>query len=339
MHINYRIAFIVAFTFISLLAFFHAADAQTDDSFSCANPIVPCGRPGTPPCDLCNLYNLASNVVNYCLFCLILPISAIALLIGGILMLSSMGNPQRLQSGKTAITNTVIGVVLAFAAWLVIGTIVNTLGYENKGFSGAWNTFPGCIKPIGPAPSVPKEKCDNQNGPFSRPCTTSTSASGIQVCGDDGFWSNICYEYCDASQAGKTRPCTQYGCPGTNTCVGIPPALYVWTPECADIPTDSCVPTGSGKCPISPNPNSYCSVEQLSGTCFGSVASEAAQICWQESSGDPAAPGDRSLSADGVPLSIGLFQILLPCHTIGSLQCPTAFEGFTGRCGENKING
>lgn len=124
---------------VALIAFAPAiAFAQTGPT----NGIVPCGYGGLPSCDLCQLYVLAKNGVDFMLFDLILPVAIIALLIGGIFLLASRGNPQMMETGKKAITNTVMGVIIAFAAWLIIATIANTLGYT--GFTGAWNKAPTC---------------------------------------------------------------------------------------------------------------------------------------------------------------------------------------------------
>lgn len=149
---------ILFFVTLGLFGFlFQTASAQGGPS----GGIVPCGSPGKPPCDLCQLYVLAKNSIDFMLFDLILPIAIIALLIGGIFLLASSGNPQMMETGKKAIANTVIGVVIAFAAWLIIATIVNTLGYE--GFTAAWNVAPTCrpslIGPGGPTPPADKKFC------------------------------------------------------------------------------------------------------------------------------------------------------------------------------------
>lgn len=122
--------------------------------------IVPCGTEKdadgvvTNPCNLCDLYTGVKNIIDFLLIDLILPLAIIAFLIGGICMLASAGNPQMLQTGKSAISNTVIGIIIAFCSWLIIGTIVNTLGYQNH-FTAAWNEAPTCKAPLGVQPPQP----------------------------------------------------------------------------------------------------------------------------------------------------------------------------------------
>ena len=164
--------------------------------------IVPCGNPPGAPCNLCHLYALAKNVIDFLLFDFILPVAVIALLIGGIFMLASRGNPQMLERGKSAIANTVIGVVIAFASWLIIATVVNTLGYNSQ-FTPAWNDAPICQASIAaqssspntgqpPPPNTSGSCSPVPNGPcavsnLSSTCWGSRASNASQICrGESG---------------------------------------------------------------------------------------------------------------------------------------------------------
>src|SRR3989344_3005998 len=177
--------------------------------------IVPCGTQKdangiiTNPCNLCHLYTGAKNIIDFMLLDLILPLAVIAFLIGGIFMLASAGNPQMLQTGKTAITNTIIGVIIAFASWLIIATIVNTLGY--KGFTAAWNEPPTCKESIaGTAPPPPP--------PYTvkKFCVRSSPPPGVPACQDKG-----------SEEACTNKGCTDGTCQTSCTavkkfCVSLP---------------------------------------------------------------------------------------------------------------------
>lgn len=149
--------------------------------------IVPCGSPGQQPCNLCHLYTLTKNGIDFMLFDLILPVAIIALLIGGIFMLASMGNPQMLQTGKTAVTNTIIGVIIAFGSWLIIATIVNTLGY--KGFTAAWNEAPTCKASLAGTAPPPG------GAPSKKFCVIPPSDSVPASCEDKGN-EEVCLNEC-----------------------------------------------------------------------------------------------------------------------------------------------
>lgn len=110
-----------------------------------AQGLVPCGNAGQPSCTLCHLYVLAKNVIDFGLFDLALPIAVIMLLIGGIILLTSMGSPEKLTRGKAILVNTLIGLVIAFAAWIIIATLLGTLGFNlpwADAVQRAWYEFP-----------------------------------------------------------------------------------------------------------------------------------------------------------------------------------------------------
>jgi len=105
------------------------------------DPIVPCGTSKTPSCNFCHFVTLADNLVQFALKVLILPAGTIALIIAGILFLTAGGNPQQLEKGKSIFKFAVIGILIAFGAWLIVDTILGNLlktGYL------PWTTFPGC---------------------------------------------------------------------------------------------------------------------------------------------------------------------------------------------------
>src|SRR3989338_2423379 len=92
--------------------------------------IVTCGSSVAPynvHCSICEVWHLADHIINFFLFGLALPILVIAILIGGIMWLFSAGNPQKITLGKTIITSALIGVLIAFAGWLVVDSIIKTL--------------------------------------------------------------------------------------------------------------------------------------------------------------------------------------------------------------------
>lgn len=294
--------------------------------------LVPCGTEknadGTiaNSCDLCKLYDLADNIIDFLLFNFILPVAVVALLIGGILLLASRGSPQMLEMGKTAISNTVVGVLIAFGAWLIIGTVVNTLGYNGR-ISPAWNVFPGCqapIKPPAPIVIVPEKCVYDPNKVQTSPCP-GADATWRRMCNPNGYWST-CFQSCLREEIGKTRDCKVGTCDGSQTCmenVINSVELHKWS-DCKK--KDPTCQGGGGTC--QPIETGTCSVAQLSSACFGNLAHEASQICRGESGGFSKKKGDP-ITGNGKTVfrSIGLFQINLSVHPIGGLPCPTAFEG------------
>lgn len=82
------------------------------------------------PCDNCSfdqIWDLLRNIVEFVLI-LSIPAAAIALAIGGFFMVANMGNKGKVETGKKILTNAIIGIVIAFSAWLIVRTILTALG-------------------------------------------------------------------------------------------------------------------------------------------------------------------------------------------------------------------
>ncbi len=93
-------------------------------------------------CTPCDLWPLAKNIVYYALYALALPILVVALLVGGIMILVSAGNQGTRDKGKALIWNGIIGILIAFVAYLVINTIIFTLA--NGKFTAGWASIEEC---------------------------------------------------------------------------------------------------------------------------------------------------------------------------------------------------
>jgi len=112
-----------------------------------AAPIVPCGTSTTPDCKLCHLWLLASNVINFISFTLAIPIAILLFVSAGVLFLISSGNENRIALAKSIFTNTIIGIVIIFLAWLIVDTLLKSItgsGGEANQIIWAWNSFPTC---------------------------------------------------------------------------------------------------------------------------------------------------------------------------------------------------
>lgn len=102
---------------------------------SSAKGLVPCGGKGEEACTFGHILELISNVINFLLFDLAVPIAAIVFAYAGFLMLFSGGNPGARSRAKSMFGDVALGLVIALAAWLIITTILNILGYTG------WNPF------------------------------------------------------------------------------------------------------------------------------------------------------------------------------------------------------
>ncbi|MFZ3011716.1 MAG: hypothetical protein WA060_01820 [Minisyncoccia bacterium] len=91
----------------------------------------------TEDCDWTDLMNLVNTIINFILYKMAIPIAAIMFAYAGFKMVTAGGEAAHARTeAKEIFTNTVIGLVLAAAAWLIIKTILSILGYQ-----GAWIGF------------------------------------------------------------------------------------------------------------------------------------------------------------------------------------------------------
>ena len=97
--------------------------------------IVPaCGKPGLPACDFNMLLELINNVINYLLFVIATPLVALILVYVGWLYLSSGGNSENIGKAKRIFGNVILGYVIGLAAWLIIKTILISVGFTGPMF-------------------------------------------------------------------------------------------------------------------------------------------------------------------------------------------------------------
>jgi len=89
--------------------------------------LVPCGEPGNP-CQLCDVFIMIDNILDFILIKMVPVVAVLMLVIGGIMFFFAGADPGMLAKAKSLITSTLIGLVIIFAAFLIIGTVLSVLG-------------------------------------------------------------------------------------------------------------------------------------------------------------------------------------------------------------------
>jgi hypothetical protein len=90
--------------------------------------IVPCGN--TNPCQLNDFFTMLTNIYVFIVLNIATPLAILSLVIGGIFILISAGNPSLATRGKQIVWMAVIGLALVFASWVIIKTILTAIGYN-----------------------------------------------------------------------------------------------------------------------------------------------------------------------------------------------------------------
>jgi hypothetical protein len=81
-------------------------------------------------CGWGELMVLVNNVIKFLLFTIATPLVALILVYAGWLYLSSGGSSENIVKAKKILLNVVVGYVIGLAAWLIVRTIVTSLGVD-----------------------------------------------------------------------------------------------------------------------------------------------------------------------------------------------------------------
>jgi len=121
--------------------------------------LVPCGDdlngngtidPGEQ-CSFCDFFKMVDKILDFVLVRMVPVVAVLMLVIGGGMLFFAGADPGMLTRAKSLITSTLIGLVIIFAAFLIVGTILSAIGlagwtqdiYKNWWQEGFFQ-IPGC---------------------------------------------------------------------------------------------------------------------------------------------------------------------------------------------------
>lgn len=81
-------------------------------------------------CDFNMVMALINKVINFLLIVLATPLFALITIYVGWLYLSDMGSTENVKKAKKIFKNVFIGYIIALAAWLIVKTILVTVGFD-----------------------------------------------------------------------------------------------------------------------------------------------------------------------------------------------------------------
>ena len=79
---------------------------------------------------------MLGKIFNFAITMIVAPLATLMLIIGGVLILISAGNPNLAGLGKKTLYAAIIGIALAFGSWVIINFILGALGY-----TGNWSVL------------------------------------------------------------------------------------------------------------------------------------------------------------------------------------------------------
>ncbi len=100
--------------------------------------LVPCGKAQpnaqgviSDECKFNDFMELLNRVINFALFNISIPIAAIMFAYAGVSLITA-GSAEGKTTAKNVFTSTVIGLVIAALAWVVVKTLLTILGYQTE---------------------------------------------------------------------------------------------------------------------------------------------------------------------------------------------------------------
>ena len=123
------LVFIILFI-LSFISFGYALAADCPDSGdpSANGGIVNCGI--SCSCTIKNIFSMLGGIYSFLVLKIATPLAVLAVIIGGVLMMISAGNPNLEGLGKKILYSAIIGLVLAFCSYLIIDTILKAVGFS-----------------------------------------------------------------------------------------------------------------------------------------------------------------------------------------------------------------
>ncbi len=161
--------------------------------------LVKCGT--SRDCTICDIFILIRDIFNFALG-LLASLAVLSIVIGGVYILTSAGNPGGVSTGYGIITNAVIGLLLVMASFLLFSFLLVGLGFQEQNFSAVLTFQPGKVFEV---------KCDtastfNDNG---------GNGGGSGVLGNGGSNSSTisCASLNDSVKADLNNASLQTGVP------------------------------------------------------------------------------------------------------------------------------
>jgi len=90
--------------------------------------LVTCDLTGDNACTLCKFFEMIHAIFSF-VFDQLLPITAVLMVvIGGVIYITSVGRPEKLQEAKKLFTAVFIGLIIIYGAWVIVNLFLTTLG-------------------------------------------------------------------------------------------------------------------------------------------------------------------------------------------------------------------
>lgn len=89
------------------------------------DPLLPCV--GAQCQSLCDLVHLFQHLIWFGITLVVLALAPAFIAFGGIMMMISIGSPEKLGSSKRIVTSAIVGLLIALGAFIIVNTFMTFL--------------------------------------------------------------------------------------------------------------------------------------------------------------------------------------------------------------------
>lgn len=90
--------------------------------------LVSCGNDGQAACTFGDLMAMINTVISFVIFDIVPPIAVITIVIAAINLMTSSGDPAKLEQAKKTLIWIVLGLIVVYGAWAIVTGFITALG-------------------------------------------------------------------------------------------------------------------------------------------------------------------------------------------------------------------
>lgn len=101
--------------------------------------LVPCG-PGTgkESCEFCDFFVLFNTIVKEVIFKYVPIVAVLMLVVGGVMFFLAGAKADAVNKAKGVITSVIVGLLIIFAAWVIVNTVLTKSGIVESRSPFTW---------------------------------------------------------------------------------------------------------------------------------------------------------------------------------------------------------
>ncbi|MFZ2390552.1 MAG: pilin [Minisyncoccales bacterium] len=96
--------------------------------------LVNCGNEDQAPCTFNDFMSMINGVIDFVLFSIVPPIAVVTIVIAAINLMTSSGDPSKLEQARKTLIWIILGLVVVYGAWAIVTGFIEALGGEGDVF-------------------------------------------------------------------------------------------------------------------------------------------------------------------------------------------------------------